>query len=44
MQVVMNPKKKFGADPFCHFRDKHKNSDALHFRKNNVTGPKARRL
>jgi len=31
-----NPIKKFGADPSCRFREKHKN-DALQFRK--MTSP-----
>jgi len=49
VQVVMNkcfvpnPEKKIIADPSCRFREKRKN-DALEFRKNDITEPKARLL
>jgi len=37
------PCKKFDSDPFCGFREKHKN-DALLIPKNDITEPKARLL
>jgi len=48
MQVVinkcflLNPEKIFGADPFCHFREKRKKRTSNS--ENDVTEPKARRL
>jgi len=45
MQVVinkcfpLNSEKKFGADPSCRFREKHKNTPLI--QKNDVTEPKA---
>jgi len=36
---LLNPKKKFGTDPSCRFREKHKNAPLIP--KNDVTEPKA---